>query len=120
MRWTIDTEACAPYWGSYYACGICLEVCPFNARSHDGKYKHSLIERINEMDREAWNRELEEGLQEPWQFVEEPTEHAEGWRNYVEGRGEADHLIQGVPVEGLPDPVYKMREGMGIGGRRRT
>ncbi len=120
VRWTIDTEACAPYWGSYYACGICLEVCPFNARIEGGKYKHSLIERINKLDREDWNRELEEGLQEPWQVVEEPAAHEEGWRNYVDGRGDADHLIQGIPANGLPDAVYKTREGMGIVDRRRA
>ena len=65
-------------------------------------------------------RKLEEGLQKPWDFVEEPTQHEEGWRNYVEGKGEADHLIQGIPVDGLPDPVYKMREGMGITDRKRS
>ncbi|MGI9556880.1 MAG: hypothetical protein ACR2N5_02955, partial [Solirubrobacterales bacterium] len=109
----------APYWGSYYACGICLEVCPFNARMQDGKYKHSLIERINELDREEWGKELEEGLQEPWEYVDEPTDHSEGWRNYVEGKGDADHLIQGIPADGLPEPVYKMRERMGIVERHR-
>ena len=119
-RWTIDTEACAPYWGSYYACGICLEVCPFNARMQDGRYKHSLIERINELDREEWGRELEEGLQEPWEHVVEPTDRSEGWRNYVEGRGDADHLIQGIPADGLPESVYKMRERMGIVERHRS
>ena len=104
-RWTIDTEACAPYWGTYYACGICLEVCPFNARTQDGEYKDSLIERINKLDRDDWNRELENGLQQPWEFVEKPTDHDEGWRNYVEGKGEANHLIQGIPAEGLPNAV---------------
>lgn len=119
-RWTIDTGACAPYWGTYYACGICLEVCPFNARTQDGRYKHSLIHRINELDRDDWTHKLQEGLQQPWQFVEEPSEHDEGWRNYVEGRGDADHLIQGIPADGLPDAVYKTREAMGITERHRT
>ena len=119
LRWTIDTESCAPYWGTYYACGICLEVCPFNARTEDGKYKDSLIERINKLDRKGWNRELEAGLQQPWEHVEEPTEHDEGWRNYVEGKADADHLIQGIPVDGLPDSVYEMREAMGIKERHR-
>lgn len=114
-RWTIDTEACAPYWGSYYACGICLEVCPFNARMEDGRYRHSLVERINGIDREGWRQQLDEGLQEPWQFVEEPSRRNGDWRNHVGASGHTAHLMQGIPVEGLADEVYEMRRAMGIG-----
>ena len=102
VRWRINTGACDPHWGSYYAYGICLEVCPFNACIDGGKHKHSLIERINKLDCEAWARELEQGLQQPWEFVEEPTERQEGRRNYLEGRGAAGHLIQGIPRRWTP------------------
>jgi ferredoxin len=117
-RWIVEIEKCAPYWGSYYACGICLEVCPFNAKAFDGRYKQSLIERINGFDREAWNRQLEAGLQQPWQYVEPPGDQAPGWRNYVEGKGDAGVLMQGIPKEGLPEAVYETRSRMGIRPRR--
>ena len=27
-RWLVDTDRCAPFWASYHACAICLQVCP--------------------------------------------------------------------------------------------
>ena len=114
-RWTVDTEACAPYWGSYYSCGICLQVCPFNAKSHDGKYKKSLVDMIKGIDLPSWRDELKDGLQEPWQHVEEPaSEQHEGWRNYVAGKGDAAILLQGIPTEGLPQAIYDVRAAMNI------
>ncbi len=92
-RWIVDIEKCAPYWGSYYACGICLEVCPFNARGFDGRYKRDLVERIKGFDRDAWTQELQEGLQTPWQHVQPPAAQEPGWRNRVEGRGDAAVLL---------------------------
>jgi formate hydrogenlyase subunit 6/NADH:ubiquinone oxidoreductase subunit I len=109
-RWLVDTESCAPYWGSYYSCGICLEVCPFNAKAIDGKYKKSFVERMKEIDAKERTAELSAGLQEPWQHVEKPVEKEEGWRNRVKGKGETAILVGGVPMKGLPDVVYKMRE----------
>jgi len=117
-RWTVDTEACAPYWGSYYSCGICLEVCPFNARAQDGKYKHSFIETIKGIDIKKWREKLQDGAQKPWEFVEEPVQHEPGWRNYVKGKGDSDFLMQGIPQEGLPKEIYRMREAMGISPKR--
>lgn len=113
-RWLVDTESCAPFWGSYYSCGICLEVCPFNAKALDGKYKRSFVERMKSIDSKERTAELKAGLQEPWQFVEEPEEKEEGWRNRVKGKGETAILVGGVPSQGLPEEVYKMREQMGF------
>ena len=120
-RWIVEIEKCAPYWGSYYACGICLEVCPFNARAFDGAYKRSLIERINGMDRDTWNKDLKEGLQQPWEHVVQPSnrDHS-GWRNEVEGRGDAAALLQGIPKDGLPEEIYARRCDMGIAPRKNS
>jgi epoxyqueuosine reductase QueG len=113
-RWIVDTEACAPYWGSYYACGICLEVCPFNARGFNGKYKKTLMQHLKSIEREKWRAALKAGLQKPWQFVEEPRSRPPGWRNHVRGKGPAAVLMQGISREGLPEKVYQVRAAMKI------
>ncbi|NKB39436.1 MAG: 4Fe-4S dicluster domain-containing protein [Gammaproteobacteria bacterium] len=113
-RWLVDTELCAPYWGSYYSCGICLEVCPFNAKALDGKYKKSFVERIKQIDIAERKADLKSGLQQTWQFVEKPEEKEAGWRNRVKGKGDTAILVGGVPMDGLPDEVYNMRELMGM------
>ena len=113
-RWLVDTEKCAPYWGSYYSCGICLEVCPFNAKAHDGRYKKSFVERMKEIDAASRTETLTAGLQVPWQYVEEPGETEEGWRNRVKGKGDTAILRAGVPSEGLPEEVYELRDLMGM------
>ena len=113
-RWIVDTELCAPYWGSYFSCGICLEVCPLNAKSKDGKYKKSFVERMKSIDATQRKTELQAGLQTPWQHVEKPEDKEEGWRNRVRGKGETAILRAGVPVEGLPEEIYNIRDLMGM------
>ena len=113
-RWLVDTELCAPYWGSYFACGICLEVCPFNAKAQDGKYKTSFVERIKSIDVEQRTTDLNSCLQQPWSYVEKPKDHEAGWRNRLRGKGMAAMLIGGVPVIGIPKEVYRARETMGM------
>ena len=62
MKWVVDTEACAPYWGSYHSCGICLEVCPANVKAFGGNYKNSFIERIKQIDIKQRQQQLESGF----------------------------------------------------------
>ena len=114
LKWVVDTEACAPYWGSYHSCGICLEVCPANVKAFDGKYKNSFIERIKQVDLKQRRQELKAGLQKPWDNAIEPDDKSAGWRNRVRGQGHAAFLIQGIPAEGLPEEIYEIREAMGI------
>ncbi len=114
LKWVVDTEACAPYWGSYHACGICLEVCPANVKAFGGKYKNSFIERIKQIDLKQRRQELTEGLQQPWDNAVEPDDKSEGWRNRVRGQGHAAFLMQGIPSEGLPEEIYEIRSAMGI------
>ena len=82
-KWVVDTEACAPFWGSYHACGICLQVCPFNAKSLGGKFRKTFVKTIKSIDLPKWREELKESLQEPWSQVERPTEFPEDWRMQV-------------------------------------
>ncbi len=112
-KWVVDTQACAPYWGSYHSCGICLQVCPFNAKGFDGRYKESFVQHLKSIDLPKWRAELQDGLQEPWTKVEKPAEQEPGWRNRVRGKGESAFLMQGIPEEGLPDEIYTVRSAMG-------
>jgi ferredoxin len=113
-RWFVDTEKCAPYWGSHYSCGVCLAVCPFNGRSFDGRYKPLLADLIKSHPAPKWKAELQENLQEPWSHVEPPRSRPSGWRNNVRGEGEVAVLMQGIPKEGLPQTVYTIRSMMGL------
>jgi len=88
-KWVVDTEACAPYWANYYACGICIQVCPFNAKSLGGKFKQSFVKTIKGIDLPKWRQDLKEGLQEPWSQVERPADYAEGWRMKVRTKDES-------------------------------
>ena len=97
-KWVVDTEACAPYFASYHACGICLQVCPWNARGFEGKFKKTFIQTIKGLDRTKWREELQAGFQEPWDYVERPKEFHEGWRMQVKGKGAASKTFQGKPV----------------------
>ena len=98
-KWVVDTEACAPYFGSYHACGICLQVCPWNACGFDGKFKETFIQTIKGLDRPRWREELQAGVQEPWTHVERPTEFPEDWRMQVKGKGIGSKTFQGKPTD---------------------
>lgn len=98
-KWVVDTEACAPYFGSYHACGVCLLVCPWNARGFEGKFKQTFIQTIKGLDRAKWREESQAGVQEPWSYVERPTEFPEDWRMQVKGKGPAATTFQGKPVD---------------------
>jgi len=86
FKWVVDTEACAPYWANYYACGICLQVCPFNAKSLGGKFKKSFVKTIKRIDLPKLREDLRESLPEPWSAVERPAEFTEDWRMRVRAK----------------------------------
>ena len=86
VKWVVDTEACAPYWGTYYACGICIQVCPWNAKAFDGRFKAAFIQTIKGINLREWRENLKAGLQEQWSRVEPPTEFPENWRTNVKDK----------------------------------
>ena len=49
-RWIVDTEKCVPFFAAHYACAVCLQVCPINAKAFDGKYKQAYIEKMKKLD----------------------------------------------------------------------
>ena len=69
-KWVVDTEKCAPYFATYYACAICLKVCPWNAKALGGAYKQAFIDTIKRTDRGAMRAELKAGIQTAWSLVE--------------------------------------------------
>ncbi len=74
LKWVVDTEKCAPYWGSYHACGICLQVCPWNAKGVGGKYRNRFIQTIKSIDLQEMRARLKAGLQEPWSLIKRPVQ----------------------------------------------
>jgi epoxyqueuosine reductase QueG len=61
-RWVVDTDRCAPYWATYHACAICLQVCPWNARPAAGPVRDLYIRTVKGLDRDERRRELRAGV----------------------------------------------------------
>jgi epoxyqueuosine reductase len=49
-RWLVDTERCAPYFSAHFACAVCLQVCPINAKAFGGQFRDAYVEKIRELD----------------------------------------------------------------------
>ena len=71
-KWVVDTTACAPYWASYEACGICIQVCPWNAMGFTGQFKATYAETMKGIDLQEMRGSLRAGVQEPWTLVDRP------------------------------------------------
>lgn len=63
-KWVVDTERCVPYFSQYYACGICLQVCPLNAKAFDGRFRGAFVETVRGLDADELKRSLDAGLPE--------------------------------------------------------
>jgi epoxyqueuosine reductase QueG len=70
QRWLVDTDRCAPYWATYHACAICLQVCPWNARAGGGPVRDLFVRTIKGIDKGERRRSLRAGVGER---VREPT-----------------------------------------------
>lgn len=75
-RWIVDTEKCTPYFAIHYACAICLQVCPFNAKAFGGRYRDAFVETINLLDAEELAMRLTATLKEPWTELQPASEGA--------------------------------------------
>ena len=73
VRWVVDTGKCAPYFASYGACAICIQVCPLNAKAFNGKFKQTFVEMIRGIDLEEMRTTLKAGVQKPWSLIPEPV-----------------------------------------------
>lgn len=48
-RWIVDTEKCAPYFAAHHACGICLQVCPINAKAFGGRHRDAYVRTMQDL-----------------------------------------------------------------------
>jgi NAD-dependent dihydropyrimidine dehydrogenase PreA subunit len=69
-RWVVDTDRCAPYWATYHACAICLQVCPWNARAGAGPIRELYVRTVKGLDRDGRRQALQADV---GQRVHEPT-----------------------------------------------
>ena len=74
LKWVVETEKCAPYWATYEACGICLQVCPWNAKALGGIWKRTYMDTIHREKAADLVAHLQEGVQEVWSLVERPID----------------------------------------------
>lgn len=63
-RWIVDTERCAPYFASHYACAVCLQVCPINAKAFGGRFRDAYVRKMRELDPLDLRERLAAGLAE--------------------------------------------------------
>jgi ferredoxin len=49
-RWIVDTVKCAPYFSAHFACAVCLQVCPINAKAFGGRFRDAYVEKMKELD----------------------------------------------------------------------
>ena len=49
-RWIVDTERCAPFFAAHYACAVCLQVCPINAKAFGGQFRDAYVRKMKELD----------------------------------------------------------------------
>lgn len=71
-RWIVDTERCAPYFAEHYACGICLQVCPFNAKAFDGMFRDEFTQTLRDIDPGELAESLTQTLPQPWTEISPP------------------------------------------------
>ncbi len=49
-RWIVDTAKCAPHFATHYACAICIQVCPINAKAFGGRFRDAYVRKMQELD----------------------------------------------------------------------
>ncbi len=49
-RWIVDTAKCAPYFAEHFACAVCLQVCPINAKAFGGQFRDAYVRKMKELD----------------------------------------------------------------------
>ncbi len=69
-RWIVDTEKCAPYFSHHFACAVCLQVCPINAKAFGGQFKDAYVQKMRELDPTRLAEQLSETVPPPWTEIE--------------------------------------------------
>jgi epoxyqueuosine reductase len=69
-RWIVDTERCAPFFTEHYACAVCLQVCPINAKAFDGAFRDAYVQKMRELDPLDLRERLSATVPAPWTEIE--------------------------------------------------
>ena len=69
-RWIVDTEKCAPYFSHHFACAVCLQVCPINAKAFGGQFRDAYVQKIRELDPTRLIEELSASVPPPWTEID--------------------------------------------------
>jgi Fe-S-cluster-containing hydrogenase component 2 len=69
-RWIVDTERCAPFFSHHFACAVCLQVCPINAKAFGGKFRDAYVQKVRTLDPSRLAEELAAGVSPPWTEIE--------------------------------------------------
>ena len=64
-RWIVDTSRCAPYFAAHYACAVCLQVCPINAKAFGGQFRDAYVQKMKELDPTELGERLSAGISTP-------------------------------------------------------
>jgi len=64
-RWIVDTAKCAPYFAAHYACAVCLQVCPINAKAFGGQFRKSYIRKMKQLDPSELHERLSADIPTP-------------------------------------------------------
>ena len=64
-RWIVDTAKCAPYFAAHYACAVCLQVCPINAKAFGGEFRDAYVRKMKELDPLELRERLTAGIPDP-------------------------------------------------------
>jgi epoxyqueuosine reductase QueG len=69
-RWIVDTEKCAPFFSHQFACAVCLQVCPINAKAFGGQFRDAYVEKMRGLDPSRLADELAARVQPPWTEID--------------------------------------------------
>lgn len=69
-RWIVDTERCAPFFSHHFACAVCLQVCPLNAKAFGGEFRDAYVQKMRTLDPSRLAAELAAGVSPPWTEIE--------------------------------------------------
>ncbi len=54
-----------PYFAEHFACAVCLQVCPINAKAFGGQFRDAYVRKMNELDPTELAERLSAGLPAP-------------------------------------------------------
>lgn len=69
-RWIVDTARCAPYFAAHFACAVCIQVCPINAKAFGGQHRDAYVRKMKQLDPLELAEQLSATVPAPWAELE--------------------------------------------------